>query len=282
MQLEASNMENITVRELLLRRSSGTVNTQLLDFVSENAHDVLLWPPQRICEKAFVTAEVLCQFFRELGCDSLAEFQDLLRSILYQDVENTQISQRSIASIAEEIISNEMKNLTELALSMDYEKVERLTQDILNAADVLVLGRGGAGPYATYMARCLNRLGVKASAMSNYTDLLCYLNSHNRSTLVISFSISRYSRESLVYMKALRDRGYRIVSITDRNDSPFVYLSDYYFYMPLHRFDYLESYTAGTTLINVLMSNLGRQNEQKLLSDIRAYEEAAVDVGLYS
>ena len=275
-------MENITIKELLERRLSGAADRQLLTFVSENAHDILLWTPERICLKANITEEQLQQFIQALNCPSFSAFQELLRSILYQKVENTEVSRRSLASITEEIIANELKNLNELALSMDYEKIERLTQDILNASDVLVLGRGGAGPYATYMARCLNRLGIKASAMSNYTDLLGYLNSHDRSTLVISFTISRYSRESLVYMKALRDRGYRIVSITDRNDSPFTHLSEYYFYMPLHRFDYLESYTAGTTLINVVMSNLGRQNEQKLLSDIRAFEATAEDVGLYS
>lgn len=275
-------MENRTIRELLERRLSEAAEEHLLTFVAENAHDILLWSPERICQKAQITERQLFAFFRALGCESHAAFQDLLRSVLYQKAEENGVSRRSLASITEEIIANEMKNLNELAFSMDYEKVERLTQDILHASDVLVLGRGGAGPYATYMARCLNRLGIKANAMSNYTDLLGYLNSHDRSTLVISFTISRYSRESLVYMKALRDRGYRIVSITDRSDSPFTHLSEYYFYMPLHRFDYLESYTAGTTLINILMSNLGRQNEQKLLSDIRAFEATAEDVGLYS
>ena len=275
-------MEKRTIRELLERRLSGEAEEHLLTFVAENAHDILLWRPEQICLKAQITERRLAAFLQTLGCQSLEDFRDVLRSVLYQTAEDSGIAQRSLASITEEIIANEMKNLNELAFIMDYEKVERLTQDILNASDVLVLGRGGASPYATYMARCLNRFGIKANAMSNYTDLLGYLNSHDRSTLVISFTISRYSRESLVYMKALRDRGYRIVSITDRNDSPFAHLSEYYFYMPLHRFDHLESYTAGTTLINVLMSNLGRKNQQKLLSDIRAFEAAAEDVGLYS
>ena len=47
-------------------------------------------------------------------------------------------------------------------------------------------------------------------------------------------------------------------------------LSDYYFFLPLNCFDFLESYTAGMTLINALLSNIGLQDEKKLITQLHA------------
>ena len=94
--------------------------------------------------------------------------------------------------------------------------------------------------------------------------------SDSLSALVIAFGIARYSKHAVLQLRNLRQRGYRIVSFTDRHDSPYVDLSDYYFFMPLNCFDFLDSYTAGMTLINALLSNIGLQDEQKLITQLRA------------
>ena len=113
------------------------------------------------------------------------------------------------------------------------------------------------------------------------TSLAGFFNSYDCSTLVISFGIARYSRRSVLQLRALRQRGFRIVAFTDRHDSPWVDLSDYCFFMPLRGFDFVDSYTAGFTLVNTLLLNMGLQDEQKLISKLNTHDATLEDMDVF-
>ena len=166
----------------------------------------------------------------------------------------------------------EHRNIGTMTRNLDYGAMDRLTQDIMQAGEVLVLASSGAAPYGIYLTRMLNLLGIKAYTLNPSENLTSFLSSHDRSVLVISFGIARYSKQGVLQLRNLRQRGYHIVSFTDRHDSPYVDLSDYYFFMPVNCFDFLDSYTAGLTLINTLLSNIGLQDERRLSAQLRAHD----------
>ena len=68
---------------------------------------------------------------------------------------------------------------------------------------------------------------------------------------------------------------------TDRHDSPWVDLSDYCFFMPLRGFDFVDSYTAGFTLVNTLLLNMGLQDEQKLISKLNTHDATLEDMDVF-
>ena len=271
-------MEHKTTEALLRGRLLREADESLLQFTAVNAHSILYWSLDRYCKKAAVSEEACTTFFSAFGTDSFTDFKNILRSVLYQDTQGAMVSKRSIASITEELIETEIRNLKDLSQAMDYENLQRLTLDIQQASDVLVIGNGGAAPYAGYLCDMLSKLGVKAHRM---TSLAGFFNSYDCSTLVISFGIARYSRRSVLQLRALRQRGFRIVAFTDRHDSPWVDLSDYCFFMPLRGFDFVDSYTAGFTLVNTLLLNMGLQDEQKLISNLNTHDATLEDMDVF-
>ena len=271
-------MENQTIKALLQKHLLHDVDEPLLQFVAANAHSILFWSVELICQKAGIREEALFDFFSAFGVSSPVAFKSLLRSVLYQDMQEQAVVKRSIKSITEELIEAEIQNLRTLARNMDYENLERLTWDLAHASDVLVIGNGGAAPYSFYMIEMLNKLGIKAHKLD---ELAGFLNSHDTSSLVISFGIARYSRRSVLQLHTLRQHGFRVVGFTDRQNSPWVDLSDYCFFMPLRGFDFVDSYTAGITMINSLLLNIGLQDEQKLISQLNAYEAALDDMDMF-
>lgn len=263
-------MANANTKILLRSYLKGAVDEALFDFVTDNAPTVLFSSMEHICRKAGVSEVAFCAFLAAFGVDSFPAFQDILRGVLYQETQEQGVAKRSLSSIVEELVDGEIRNLSTLARNMDYEGLHRLTREILQASEVLVLGSSGAAPYALYLTRMLNLLGIKAHSINANESILGFLSSHDRSVLVIAFGIARYSKQAVLQLRNLRQRGYRIVSFTDRHDSPYVDLSDQYFFMPVNCFDFLDSYTAGLTLINALLSNIGLQDEQKLITQLRA------------
>ena len=270
-------MKNKAIEAQLRKHLLQEIDERLLQFVTANVHSILYWSQERFCQKASITEEECTALFSAFGVSSFAELKDLLRGALYQDVQGASFSKRSIASITEELIETEIQNLRELSQTMDYELLQRLTMDIQQASDVLVIGNGGAAPYSSYLCDMLGKLGIKAHKLTNLAN---FFNSHDCSSLVIAFGIARYSRRSVLQLRALRQRGFHVVGFTDRYDSPWMELSDYCFFMPLRGFDFADSYTAGLTLINALLLNMGLQDEQKLIAQLNALDATLEDMDI--
>ena len=270
---------NAKITETLLRKYLlRQADESLLHFVAVNAHAILYWTMDRFCEQTGISVDGCMAFLSAFGVSSMEDFKNLLRIVLYQDITDGNITQRSISSISNELIDTEIGNLRELARTVDYDNLQRLTNDVMQATDVLVIGAGGAAPYAIYFREMLNKLGVKAY---KFESVASFLNSHDPSTLVISFGIARYSKRSVLQLRNLRQHGFRVVGFTDRFDSPWVDLSDYCFFMPLRSFDFVDSYTTGFTLINMLLLNIGKQNQQNLLSKLSTHDAILGDMDIW-
>ena len=271
-------MEHKTTEALLRGRLLREADESLLQFTAANAHSILYWSLDRYCKKSAVSEEACTTFFSAFGADSFTDFKNILRIVLYQDAQGASFTKRSIASITEELIETEIQNLRELSQTMDYELLQRLTMDIQQATDVLVIGTGASAHYANYLCDMLGKLGIKAHKL---TSLANFFNSYDCSTLVIAFGIARYSRRGVLQLRALRQRGFHVVGFTDRYDSPWMELSDYCFFMPLRGFDFVDSYTAGLTLINALLLNMGLQDEQKLIAQLNALDATLEDMDIF-
>ena len=257
------------------------VDEDLFRYVAENAHVILFWPLERFCSRSGASEEQIYDLMAAFGADSLTAFKTILRSVLYHETHEQGVTKRHISSIINEMVSNEKQNLNDLVRDMDYDKLDRLTQDIRSASKVAVLGKGGASPYAFYFNRMLGKLGIRTHRLETTHDLLAFLNEHDRSALVIIFGIARYSKESVLQVNRLRQQGYHIVGITDRHDSPFADLSEYYFFLPVQCFDFVDSYTAGMTLINTILLNIGLQDEEQLIDQLEAYDALAEDMSIF-
>ena len=274
-------MTRENLKTLLQEKLSGPVNEQLLDFIIEHAHLLPLWSVEDICRKADVRKDEFFALLTALDVPSFAGFRDFLRQMLYHEDNCGQENySHAVRNVVQEMIENEMKSLAALSQDIDYKGLDRLTYDIAQAEDVLVIGNGGAAPYALYLEKMLSKLGVKAHILNPYSGLTTVLSSHNRSTLIISFGIARYAKQSVLQLQTLRQRGFKIVGFTDRQDSPWVDFSDYCFFMPLQNFDFLDSYTVGITLINALLLNMSFMDKQRLITQLNAYDAAAEDLDL--
>ena len=258
---------------VLRRNLVNPVDEKLLAFTSDNVHTILYSDMAHLCSLSGATYEELIALFRAFGADSLEAFRDVLRPILYQSPVET-IAKRSMQSIMDELFSKEISNLQELIRELDMTKLDMLTQDILSAPEVLVVCSPGTLPYACSLTNGLSKLGIKSQHLMGSMGLADYYTCHDRSSLVIGIGFNLYYKPTVFTLRSLRQAGYRIISLTDRDDSPFALLSDYYFITRRKSFDFLESYTAGMAWINLLLLNIASQDVEKNVTNLQAHHTA--------
>lgn len=276
-------MTNSSNKFLLRQQLKGDVDERLFNYVATYANFVLFFSFEQLCAKTNVSQEQLLDFLHAFGVDSLNAFKEILRYVVYHEATPLGVVKRPVTSIADEVIRYEFRNLSEFAARLDCEKLEQLAKDILSASDVIIHGCRNAKTYANIFSSLLNKLGIKTTQLHAPWDDAAYgcLNTLDSSALVVSFGIARYHNDDIMRMKLLRDRGIRSVSITDHADSPFALFSDYFFTFPIMSMDFLDSYTAGLTLINILVLCIGMQNEAKMITSLNAADAAFEDMGLF-
>ena len=271
---------------LMYHYLKNDVDEALLTYVLDNVHSVLFVTLQQFCLNAGITEEQAQDFFKAFGANSFVVFKKLLRKSLYYEMTDDGPKRRPLESLAENILSMELFNLTEFASTYDGAAIKRLADDLLEASDVIVLGGRGYGRsiglFASYLSIMLRHIGVRIlPLLANNDNDDGYLSSLNESALVICFGFPRYNKDVLLQLKALKEQGVRIVSITDENNSPYVYIGDYSLILPAHSFDFTDSFTAVTSFINILSVYIGMQLEDTFFQRLSANDAAAEEKNIY-
>lgn len=270
-------------KERLLRnRLQGEVDEALLSYVIANTSSVIYMPISRFCRETQVSEEEALAFFKAFGVDGFQGFKNFLRETLYYDIDKDRVIKRSPVSIAEEIIQYEMSNLTKLSNSLDYELLDTLAREILAAPEVVVLGQRASLPFTFYLSHLLTKLGIRVFRPDHRDGASeDYLSTLMPGTIVIAFGMSRYHKDSVIHLNALRQKGFHTVSITDYPESPFAMLSDYHFILPIRSYDFTDSYSAGMSFISILTFCIAMYNEKQLISRLNAYDTMAEEMNFF-
>jgi len=270
--------------KILLRqhlKQHDNINEKLFDYVAQNANQVLFFSFEQLRDVTACSTEELFAFFQAFSMDSLESFKEVLRNIIYYEATPLGTVERSLTSIATEMILYEMRNLTTFSAQLDCEKIERLADDILSASEVILFGSRNTGStYASVLARKLKHHNVNVRLITNNTSNAC-LTAVSDSALVIAFGVSLYSQADILQLRLLRDQNIKIVSFTDRDTSPFALLSDYYFTLPALSFDDTDSLTTGLIFTNLISLCISLRDRKKMIADMNVFLASCEDRGLF-
>ena len=270
-----TNMTLAMLREHL----HGDVDEHLLHYVAANAHKVLYISLEQLCERAGITMAEAVNFFRAFGTNSFVAFKYILRKCLYYEVTDRGIAKRSLTSLSDESIRFSLQNLLQFSSNIAYDQIEQVAHEIQNAPEVDLLCAGPTQPLCVALGYQLKQMKIRSHIyLANASEEIETLSTDN---LIIVFGFLRYNIRLLTQVKLLRQRGYRIVCITDSPDSPFVPLSDYSFVLANDSFDFLDSYISGMTFIHALFLALGIQQEEKLFSRMHAWDITTQETNMF-
>jgi DNA-binding MurR/RpiR family transcriptional regulator len=272
-------MINESVYRQLRSHLKEDVDERLLTFVASNANGsgILYMSPAQFCMAAEISEEEALAFFKAFGVNSFLAFKRIFREFLYCEATELGVTDRSVSSIADEVIRYELQNLADFSKSLDTVQIKKLAQDILAASEVVLFNYNTSVPSLQGLAKMLRALGIKFYMVTaeNIEDT-AYLSALDHTALLITFGFPRYTKDALLRLKLLKQQGVSIVSITDSPTSPFAFLSDYFFTVPLRSFDFTESYCAVMSFINILAITIGMLNRDKTFTLLQA-REARID-----
>lgn len=265
----------------------GAAEQRLAEYVRGNLHAVAFASARSLATQAGVSPATVVRFFPRLGYASHAEAQKELQDALSGQYEAPRqrlfnAAQPSGSSAALRALEQDGQNLAALAAVLQSAGFAQLLTWLSTAPSRVGVmgGRYSLGPaqlLASQLSLALPTQLIDAQHNAAAAGLLEF----GRGDLVLCLSLRRYLRSTVHLARWLRERGVRIVALTDTAAAPLAIASDLALVLPTQGAGLLDSYVAFTALGNALVAELSLARREAVEQRAQQSEQLDETLGIY-
>ncbi len=251
----------------------------LADFIMENSTDVLFLKAYNLGKEVGVSASTVGRFAQFIGYEDYKDMQKALAKNFknkLSSLERYQIGKNSklTSNELEDIIIKDIDNLKKTLELNDFDRFENISNSIQKAKRVYIVGQRSSKVLAEYLAFYLNfiRSDVKIIP-SGAGDLMDELIHINKNDVLIAFSFPRYAKRTYDAIDFAKQRGAKIIAMTDAFLSPMMDYADEVLVAEFGMSTFIDSMTAPLSLINALILSLSKNNTSVIGDNFTLLEE---------
>lgn len=186
----------------------------LYNYISKNKEKVVYMRIRDLANETHVSTSTILRFCRKLDCEGFTEFKVKLKLLLEdQPAPKLKSSQHVLEEFFERTQNEKFEN-----------RIKEAAQLIAAADNVIFIGIGSSGILAEYGARYFSSMGkfslhIKDPFMPIHANYL-----HN--SITIALSVSGEGNFTISQTLQLKDKGSKVISITNNKQSTIAKLAD--------------------------------------------------------
>lgn len=255
----------------LLSQGRGS-DAVIADFLLRNPVRATAWGIEELASQVQTSTATLSRFARKLGFEGFAALRAAMAEVLhkamqpvFQPVEKLRGAlQREPGSsgvnpVLAESLQTTLSNLRSTAAGLDLGRLNTVARRILSADTVYTLGFGLSAHLAALLAYNLQpfcRQTINVVEFGGTGAAATRLMNIGPKDLLIAIAFPRYASDAITLARYARDRGARIVAITDSVASPLVpWAHDVVLAASMHPV-LSSSYTGAVMVTEALITSL--------------------------
>lgn len=205
---------------------------KVADYVLKNPTEVAFLTTEQMAANIGVSVASIMRLAYAVGYSGYAQFQKSLQEMLRNQVAPPMRLEENVKKIDKNkllLASAEVQvsNINKTVSFLSDEAINKAFDLIFSAKKVYVVGVRGSYTVAHYLHEGLNRLGVDCEMLIPDTGRTqANLARVTPEHLVIAISLPRYARRTLEIVGVAKNKGVKLLSITDGYSSPLALISD--------------------------------------------------------
>ncbi|HSH35134.1 MurR/RpiR family transcriptional regulator [Schnuerera sp.] len=241
-------------------------------FIMNNYDKAAFMTAASLGETVGVSESTVVRFANTLGYSGYRELQKELQELIKNKL--TTVQRISLSSnftdnenALKQVIKKDMDNIEKTLNEIDYHTFQRAVEMTLKAKNVFVLGLRSSSFLAGYLGFYLNFLldNVKI-VTAGPSDVFEQLLKATDKDVIIGISYPRYSKRTLEALDYVKEKGCKIIGITDSLISPASQYSDTTLIASSNMQSFIDSLVAPMSLINAFIIALGTEKKGEITS----------------
>lgn len=258
-QINADNMKFSKGQRLIAR------------YITENYDKAAFMTAGKLGKTVGVSESTVVRFATELGYEGYPEMRKALQELVRNRLTSVQriAAAREMmdsANVLKSVMSADMEKLRVTLDTLDRDSFEAAVDAIISGKNVYILGMRSSAALASFLGFYLNYLMDNVHVVNDTKGSEVYEQMLRIGTEDVLFCISfpRYTSNSLRAAQFAKERGARIVALTDNDASPFASIADVVLYAKSDMVSFLDSLVAPLSVLNAIIIAISARRRETL------------------
>ncbi|CCQ92687.1 Transcriptional regulator [[Clostridium] ultunense Esp] len=202
---------------------------KVYDYVINNYEEVIYKTITELSHETGVGETTVLRFCRKLGFTGYQEFKLALTQEIYKFTSSDTDNFENLGEFSEVVsntINNSMNVIKETARILDEQTLSAVVKLILESNRILLVGSSMSGNSALDAQNRLMRIGINAEYYSDTHLELMSSNTLNENDLLIAFSVSGSTKNTIQAIEFAKQNKAKIIVITNKIQSKAASLAD--------------------------------------------------------
>ncbi len=282
-------MEKLNLLDEIESRLSSFSKGQkaIAAYICENYDKAAFMTAGTLGREVGVSESTVVRFAYALGYEGYPKLQKHLQEIIKNKLTNVQrlnlMEGLSTEEIIDTVLKMEINNMKATRRTLDVEKVKTVVKYIVNAKKIYVIGFRSSAPLVQFLVYYLSFIFENPKSITLGTvDVYSQLIHAGKEDVVIGLGFPRYSSQTVEGLRFAKQRGAKIISITDNVLSPLYEVADACILTKSEMNSFVDSLVAPLSIINVLIIMIGLEKKESLLENFNVMEKLWREKNIYA
>lgn len=239
-------------------------------YIAEHYDKAAFMTASRLGSTVGVSESTVVRFATELGYDGYPHLQKALQEMIRNRL--TAVQRMEVAGdrmgnrdVLETVLGSDVEKIRMTLDELDRDAFHQSADAIVRARRIYILGVRSASALANFMGFYFTLLfeNVRVLYTNSVSEIFEQILRIGPDDVFIGISFPRYSQRTLSAMKYSKDRGAKVIALTDSRLSPLTRYADHTLIAKSDMASFVDSLVAPLSVINALIVqvSLGRQEE---------------------
>lgn len=257
-------------------------------YILEHYDRAAFMTANRLGQEVGVSESTVVRFAMRLGYEGYPELQralhDQVRNRL-SAVQRFEVTTEKMndQNILRTVMNEDMQKISATMNDVDQEAFNSAVRDTIGARRIYILGMRSCAGLAAFLGFYFQLIFDTTSVViaNGGGEPIEQLLGVGAEDVVYVLSFPRYSSTTLRTVRFARNRGAKIVAITDSEQSPIAQYASYALYAQSSMASFVDSLVAPMSIINALLIAIGMQKKEAVARTFQTLDKIWEDYGVY-
>ena len=258
-------------------------------YILENYDKAAFMTASKLGKTVNVSESTVVRFAAELGYDGYPEMrkalQDMIRNCL-TSVQRIEVARGLLENqdILTAVLTSDIEQIKITMEETNRADFQSAVDAIVNADHIYIFGLRSSAALASFMGFYFNLLfeNVRVVNENSVSEVFEQILRIGENDVFIGLSFPRYSKRTIKAMRYAKDRGAKVVGITDNALSPIAKIADTALCARSDMVSFVDSLVAPLSLVNAhIVATSAKAKGQELTTDFARLEAIWAEYDIY-
>ncbi|WP_297283680.1 MurR/RpiR family transcriptional regulator [uncultured Agathobaculum sp.] len=261
---------------------------QIARFILEHYDKAAFMTASRLGTTVGVSESTVVRFATELGYDGYPHLQRALQEMIRNKL--TSVQRMEVSSdrmggrdVLQTVLHADMDMIRQTLDEIDRDAFQGAVDALIGAKRIYLLGVRSSSALSSFVGFYFNLLfeNVTLVHTNSVSEIFEQVLRVGPGDVVLGVSFPRYSKRTLSAMQYARDRGARVIALTDSRLSPLARVADHLLLARSDMASFVDSLVAPLSVINALIVAVGMSRRDEIEQTFNKLERIWEEYDVY-